>query len=201
VPGGVALLGGMLLGKLLWSMRVRRRQGEDMHPRAKRLLDAILRQPGLTLRRLRADTGLANGVAHHHLDRLLGAGLVVAHRHRNALLLFENHGRYAATWRQVAALRDPLNRRLHRWLAANPSATQAQTVQASQGWGWRRSLTQKRLALLEQAGLVERRREGRLVRHVAQPLPLGLDAPDPFLGASPMPALDSPEACRPPTPA
>jgi len=197
-----AVLGGYLLWRLLGALRLRRPVGKEaegssgLHPRARRLLDAILVQPGVSLRRLRAGTGLANGVALHHLARLLDGGHVVAHRHRNALLFFENHGRYSTSWRAVAALADEGNRRLHAWLAANPQAKQAQVVDAGRAWGWRRSAVQKRLALLEEAGLVERRREGRVVRHTA----LAVDDPRGPAAAAELPASASAAAAPAPGP-
>lgn len=165
-PAGVAVVGGLLLWRLLAGLLARRES--ELHPRAQAVLAAVCAAPGLSFRGLRQATGLANGVALHHVARLLRDGHIVAHRHRNTVRFFENHGRYARTWKEAAVLRDPQNRRLHAWIASHAGATQAAVVEGSRGWGWRRGLTQKRLALLEEAGLVSRARDGRAVRYMAR---------------------------------
>jgi hypothetical protein len=182
-PAAAALVGAVVAGSLLlwwWLAALLARPARRLHPRAEDLLQAVCAEPGLSFRALRDATGLANGVALHHLRRLLREGRIVSRRHRNTVRFFENHGRYAGTWREATVLRDPLNRRLHEWLAGNRGATQADTVQASRTWGWQRGVTQKRLALLEEAGLLARSRHGRSVRYLAirpaLPTPAATDA-------------------------
>jgi DNA-binding MarR family transcriptional regulator len=162
---GLSLLGGAaLVVRILAGLLSRPR---PLHPRAQAVLDAVCANPGLSLAGVRQACGLANGVALHHLDRLVREGRIVAHRERNTLRFCENHGRYARTWRQEAARREPGNRELLAWLATRPGASQSEAVQAAAAWGWRRSLVQKRLARLADAGLLARSRTGRIVRYLA----------------------------------
>jgi predicted transcriptional regulator len=123
----------------------------------------------MSSRELQRRLGWQTGHLRFHLDRLLEAGLVVAHAHRNTVRHFEDHGRYAGTWRQVVHLRDPEARRLHEWLLANPAADQVRIVQEAGRWGWSRARVRRRLRDLGEAGLVAGQRLGRRMEYVAAP--------------------------------
>lgn len=182
---GLTLLGGLALAARLLAGLLTRARARPLHPRAQALLDTVRASPGLSLAAVRAACGLANGVARHHVRRLLRDGHLVAHRYRNTVRLFENHGRHAGTWRQESALRAPGNARLLAWLAAHPGASQSDAVGAALGWRWSRSLTQKRLRLLADAGLVARR-GGRVVRYVAIRCPAAVQDAVPPAAALPL---------------
>jgi DNA-binding transcriptional ArsR family regulator len=139
------------------------------HPRRRAIHNAIRSQPGLSFRALQRHLELHTGTLEHHLKRLVDARVVVARPHGNTVRYFENHGRYDGTWRQVAQLLDPEARRLHAWLLENPGAGQAAVVAAAREWGRSRTATQRRLAGLLRAGLLEDQGEGRTSRYLAKP--------------------------------
>lgn len=165
---GLLAVVGLLFGRSLWALFARSERPPPLaHPRRQALHDLVRREPGLSFRGLQRSLGWPTGPLQAHLARLLEARLVVAQPHRNTVRYFENHGRYTATWREVAVLRDPGARRLHAWLQAHPGRTQNEAVQAAAGWGWSRARALRRLAGLEEAGLVARRRAGRTVHYAA----------------------------------
>lgn len=167
VAAGVALVAIRLL---LAPLFTRRSDSELLdQPRRRVVHDTIAEHPGVTVRELARLTGLSHGVASHHITVLARHGKVTRFREGRATRLFPGHGRFDATWTQVAALRDPALRDLHGWLAGNPGRTQAEVVRAMAGQGWTRARTQRGLARLLRAGLAAASPSGRRQRYSATP--------------------------------
>jgi predicted transcriptional regulator len=101
---------------------------------------------------------LSDRVTRHHLKRLQSFGFVVAQDHAGTVRYFENHGRYAATWKNALAMRDPNLRRLMERLGEHPDQSQQEL---SDALGAARSVVQRRLRRLENWGLVSASRNGR----------------------------------------
>ncbi|MEA3203461.1 MAG: hypothetical protein QOI63_1136 [Thermoplasmata archaeon] len=162
-----------LLARLAVVLFARTTGGDVLeNPRRRALLDRIVAQPGLSFRELQRASRLGIGTAVHHLRVLVRAGHVVAQPYQHTVRYFENHGRYRATWREVAVLADPGLSGLHGWIAAHPRASQREVVQhAHAAWGWRRSATQDRLAALVREHLVEAQPDGRRTLYLARAAP------------------------------
>jgi predicted transcriptional regulator len=161
-----------LLGRHLWALFARSQRPPPLqHPRRQQLLDLIQRDPGLSFRGLQRSLGWPTGPLQAHLARLVQARLVVAQPHRNTVRYFENHGRYAATWKEVTLLRDPATHHLHAWVQATPGRTQQEIVAATHAWGWSRAKALRQLAGLEEAGLIVKQRAGRTVRYATNGAP------------------------------
>lgn len=156
-----------LLATLLFALRhllpLRLRHRGDVldHPRRRRLHDLVVGEPGLTFHDILRRTGLGSGTAHHHLDILLRAGLIVAKREGNRVRHFENHGKHEGTWRALSALRDARIAALHAWLAQRGGASRQQILAQAQEWGWKPGITDHRLRRLVASGLASVQRRGR----------------------------------------
>lgn len=167
---GLAVIGLVWLGKLLTGLFARTaRPPALLHPQRRALFTLIQKQPGLAVRELQRALAWPTGTLSFHLARLVDSGHVVAHRERNTVRHFENHGRYGKTWRQVASLRDPLVARLHDWLLQHPGVSQAGIVIQTATWEWSRDSTRRRLNRLMDAGLLTCEEHGRRNQYHAKP--------------------------------
>lgn len=135
--------------------------------RRKRILDYVLQNPGANVREVARNTGTATGTVRHHLSILQRHGHLVARAHGATLRLFENHGKYDATWTEVVLLREAALCELHAWLQDHPASSQKAVVAGMQDRGWLRSTTQHRLKRLVHGGLVIVRLQGRLKIYTA----------------------------------
>lgn len=140
--------------------RARRRALENANRRA--VLDYIAGHPGPTFREIVRATGVAAGTVRHHLGVLKRTGLVIEHRFRSTVRLFENEPRYRDGWRTTVVLREGSLQHLHAWLEAHPGRSQKEILDNAQAWDWSRSTTQHRLKRLADEGLVEIVPHGRL---------------------------------------
>jgi predicted transcriptional regulator len=133
----------------------------------KKIHDTIREHPGFSFSELRRHLGWSTGRLEYHLGFLVEAGLVVRHRDRKAVRFFENHGKYDDTWRHVAPLREDDARRLHDWLLKTPGLDQTRIAETTAAWGWTRARTLRRLARLEEGGLLSAKRDGKRLRYTA----------------------------------
>lgn len=147
---GVAAVGAVVL---LWKLLALLALRDPLANRTRRsVFDAVVAQPGATYRDLMAATGLGDGTVRHHLRVLRDAGLIAIQRQSGQTHHFENHGRYDATWKGVAGLRDPTLHDLYAWLQANPGARLRDACMALAA---PKTTTHKRLRRLVEWGLVE----------------------------------------------
>lgn len=169
--GALAVVGALLARAVAALGRVKAEEALE-NPRRLALYHRILERPGLSLRELQRQAGLGIGTTVHHLRVLVRARHVVAQPYGHTVRYFENHGRYAHTWRAVAVLADPRLGTLHAWLLGHPGASQREVVQhARVAWGWGRSATQDRLGALLREGLAGARTVGRRTVYTARPPP------------------------------
>jgi DNA-binding transcriptional ArsR family regulator len=133
----------------------------------KKIHDTIREHPGFSFSELRRHLGWSTGRLEYHLGFLVEAGLVVRHRDGKAVRFFENHGKYDDTWRHVAPLREDDARRLHDWLLKTPGLDQTRIAETTAAWGWTRARTLRRLARLEEGGLLSAKRDGKRLRYTA----------------------------------
>jgi predicted transcriptional regulator len=165
---GALAVGGILLGLkvLVTALFTRRKRDPLEHPRRKAIHDYVVAHPGATFREVAREVRLPAGTARHHLSSLKRAGLLVEHPFHASVRFFENHGKYAKTWRETTVRRDPALAQLEAWLQAHPGAAQKDILDAmEQGPGWSRSTTQHRLARLVAEGLVHATASGRRLHY------------------------------------
>jgi predicted transcriptional regulator len=174
--GAATLALGYVLFRVVFGLFSRQLTPEDalLHPKRRRLLEAVQAHPGSAYRDLMAVTGFSDGVVRNHLKALARVGLVVAQESAGSLLYFENHGRYSRTWQAVVAHRDPNLRQLLLLVRDHPNQTQQQVVERARGAGLTRSATQRRLGRLEAWGLIRVHLEGRVRRYQVNPFLEGL---------------------------
>lgn len=132
------------------------------HPKRQRIFAYIQEHPGANFREVSRETGIAAGTVRHHLTVLERAGHIVEHAHQGTIRLFENHGKFDATWVDAVLLREPPLAQLHAWLKEHPSVPQKDALEAMELQGWSRSTTQHRLARLVAGGVLTLRLQGRL---------------------------------------
>ncbi|MHB1260920.1 MAG: hypothetical protein ACYC2H_04310 [Thermoplasmatota archaeon] len=165
VSGAAGLL--VLFGRPLLGLFARNTRPPEEHPRGKAIHDLILATPGLSFTQIKQATGWAHGSVHHHLQRLLKAGRIVAYSFSKSVHYYENHGRHKHDWKEHAALRKPELQFLHGWIAEHPRAQQIEVIQAMADTGWKRATTQHRLRQLRDAALVTERRTEWAVHYLA----------------------------------
>jgi hypothetical protein len=164
---GVAVIG--LGGIVWWALFARSARPPALqHAKRKELFEIIRADPGLSWSGLQRQLGWPTGTLLFHLGRLEEAGIVVGQPYRNTVRYFENHGRYATSWHELAPLRDPDASRLHAWLLLNPGLDQTRIAQAAQAWGWPRARTLRRLQRLQEGNLLAKQVNGRRVLYTAR---------------------------------
>lgn len=196
--GALAALGlaSPLLKPLLGRLYARIPTSEVLasEPR-RRLFELVQAEPGLSLSELSAKAALSWGNTVHHLSVLKRAGLVTSLRHGRYRRWFACGALEQERRGQVAALRNATSARVARLILAQPGMSQKQLADAlamtPQAAHWH-------LVRLSQAGLVERVREGREVRHYVRAAPPSPGPPQPAAapvavsaaarGAAPRPA-------------
>lgn len=162
--GVAAAIGGGLAVLYVFGPLFTRNRHDDLlaNARRRRIYDIVVRNPGIHIREALRAADVPAGAGRHHVNRLLGAGFLMAQRSQAVVLLFENNGKYSGSWRHTATLRDSNARLLFDWVAAHPSFPQKAILDEFQArHGWNRSTTQKRLERLERDGLVGTRMHGR----------------------------------------
>lgn len=191
-PAGAAVVGSLVVGVklLLAGLFTRRKKDPLQHPRRKAIHDYVVAHPGATFREVAREVRLPAGTARHHLSSLKRAGLLVEHPFHASVRFFENHGKYAKTWRETTVRRDPALAELEAWLNAHPGAAQKDILDAmEQANGWSRSTTQHRLARLVAEGLVHATASGRRLHYQVGQGPATVAVPgqkSPVAAASPM---------------
>jgi DNA-binding transcriptional ArsR family regulator len=161
------------LGVILWLFARSARPPVLQNPSRKRLYDVIRSNPGFSATELGRELAWSDGRLYFHLRRLKEAGLIVSKEDRNMVRFFENHGKYDDSWRHLAPLREDDSRRLHDWILKTPGLDQTRIAQATSAWGWTRARTLRRLARLEESGLVSATRDGRRLVYTALPAEVG----------------------------
>lgn len=132
------------------------RQGS--HHRQK-ILTLIRGDPGIHLRRLAHVVGLSWNTTLHHVHRLEAAGLVSTKKVQGRVCAFDR-SRGAITGKSgTALLRDDRNTTVARFVVDNPGVHQRAICAATD---LAPSVVTRRLQALEEAGLVERVRMGRV---------------------------------------
>ncbi|MEA3203130.1 MAG: hypothetical protein QOI63_803 [Thermoplasmata archaeon] len=160
-----------VLCKYLWALFVRSERPPALeHPKRRSVFETIQAEPGVSFRALQRRLGWPHGTLRNHVQRLLEDGVIVAHPYRNTVRYFENHGAFTNRWLPTAHLQDPDTRRLHEWLLRHPAVGQSQVTRETQGWGWSRSKTRRRLADLKEAGLLGLVKHRTRVRYEAHAL-------------------------------
>lgn len=129
--------------------------------RRQALYNAIVQNPGIHFNQLLRLTGEKNGVAIYHLQVLRRSGLIAEQADGNRRHLFENHGRYSLTWRQVTSLRDQCQAELIAWLRLHSGATQAEILAWAQEKGWKRTTIQRRVEKLTALQIISSTRFGK----------------------------------------
>lgn len=190
--GGAVAVGGLLVGLkvLVTALFTRRKRDPLQHPRRKAIHDYVVTHPGATFREVAREVGLPAGTARHHLSSLKRAGLLVEHPFHASVRFFENHGKYAKTWRETTVRRDPALAQLEAWLHAHPGAAQKDILDAMEkSQGWSRSTTQHRLARLVAEGLAHATASGRRLHYQVGQGPAGVTNGGPKPAIQPAPLL------------
>lgn len=130
-----------------------------------RILAIVDSDPGIHVRELVRVTGLTWGTCHYHVTRLEEERSVVVRHVRGRSCLF-GRARSGPSRAAAALLRGPRNRRLARVLLERPGTVQGELQQAT---GMPASVLCRRIRRFEEAGLVQRIREGRCLIVTATP--------------------------------
>lgn len=136
----------------------------DLH--RQKILAAIRGNPGIHLRRLAHIVGLSWNTCLHHVGVLEARGLVVVRKVAGKVCAFDASRGAVGGKTAACLLRDPRNTSVARFVADHPGAHQRAICA---GTSLAPSVVTRRLQHLEDAGLVERVREGRVA--LVQPTP------------------------------
>ncbi len=123
------------------------------------ILNLIRGDPGIHLRRLAHVVGLSWNTTLHHVTRLEAAGFISIRKVQGKICAFDRSRGALEGKTGTALLRDPRNQTVARFVAANPGAHQRAVCAATD---LAPSVVTRRLQALEEAGFVERVREGRV---------------------------------------
>lgn len=129
-----------------------------------RIFEAIKAEPGVSASELARRTDVSWGTTMYHLDVLEQTKMISSMRDGRYRRYFQNGAGLTATKQVVAILRNPITERVATCVETTPGVTQKDLAAAMdmspQALHWH-------LTRLVKAGVVEKRREGRLVRHFA----------------------------------
>ena len=140
-----------------WDARRIRRRLLSVDNR-RRIVRLVEEHPGIHLRQVARDLGLALGTVEHHLHLLVRHGLLERHGFRGHSRYFAAGTTDAGERRMWALLNQEGPRRLLRALAADPDAG---STGLAQRIGLSRTATARHLQQLIESGLVDRLRVGR----------------------------------------
>lgn len=147
----------------------------------RRIYGLVQAEPGLSLSEVAQRAGLSWGATVHHLAVLRRSGLVVSLRHGRYRRWFASGASEPERRVQVAQLRNAVSARVADLVAQRPGLSQKQLADAL---GMTPQAVHWHLARLAQAGLVQRVRDGREVRHYSAGAPVPGLAPAPPGGAT-----------------
>lgn len=127
-----------------------------------RLYRLVKTDPGVSASDLSSRAGVSWGTTIYHLDVLEQQHMIVSLRDGRYRRYFENGGVHNGRKQAIAALKNPTSSLVARNILASPGVTQkalaASLNMSPQALHWH-------LCRLAEAGLIDRRRDGRCVRH------------------------------------
>ncbi len=132
---------------------------QGSHHRQK-LLQLVRGDPGIHLRRAAHVMGISWNTCLHHVQRLEQAGLVTVKKVQGKVCVFDRTQGAVTGKTGTCLLRDDRNLTMARFLSENPGVHQRSICAAT---SLAPSVVTRRLQALEDAGLVERVREGRAI--------------------------------------
>lgn len=124
-----------------------------------KIVSVVKGDPGIHLRRLAAVVGISWNTCLHHVNRLEAKGVVSTQKVRGLVCVFDRTGGAVTGKTGHCLLRDERNMNVARFVAENPGCHQRAVCA---GTDLAPSVVTRRLQSLEDAGLVERIREGRV---------------------------------------
>jgi DNA-binding transcriptional ArsR family regulator len=127
-----------------------------------RIFAAIRDAPGVSASELARATGVSWGTTIYHLEVLEQTRMVVSMRDGRYRRYFQNGAALESDKKVVALLRNPMTSQVVDAIRATPGVTQKDLANAM---GMSPQALHWHLARLVKAGVVEKRREGRMVRH------------------------------------
>lgn len=153
-----------------------RRRRESRYKRAvlrpedePRVLEAIRREPGRSLRSISRATGVHPTAVRGHVNRLARTGQLREFRVSATRSRFYAGETAPSDLAVDHELRQAGQPQLLSWIARNPGATQLDLLAHTQSLGWSRSTTQHRLKRLVEQGLVATSRHGKYNHYVLSP--------------------------------
>ena len=155
---------GWLLGTLLVPLfsRIDSNRILDNDVRNK-VHEAILQNPGITIKEITKVLGIGWGTAIYHLKRLETERLIVSERHRQFRRFFKNGGGIVNEAKTAySELKNPTTHRLAAALLEHPGAAQKELCEAL---GISAPLAHKYLSRMEDARLLTRQREWKFVKY------------------------------------
>lgn len=170
-PGTAASLAGLtlLLGALTYAGLFSRIQPNRMLENGvrNRVYQAVVHNPGVTLKEIVAVCGIGWGTAVYHLDRLENERLVVSERNRQFRRFFKNGGPVPNQTRAAfVELKNPTGQRIAEAVRSSPGVCQKELCARI---GISPPLAHKYLSRLEAAGLVSAQRDWKLVKYHPTP--------------------------------
>lgn len=123
-----------------------------------RLMQVVRADPGMHVRRLAQIAGLAWTTCEHHLRCMEEQGLVSRRLVQGRWRVYASDEVPASSFERTGLMRDPRNQCIVDVVTASPGQPQ-EVVSALAGLP--QSTLSRRMACLEEAGLIKRRRDGR----------------------------------------
>lgn len=137
------------------------------HPRREALYAMILQTPGISLQALGDATGLSRTATLHHLRLMEKQHLIVSKRMGRSRHFYENGGRFGRDQKEAfAVLQNARSRDVANYIQAHPGAHQKELCEAL---AIPPSIAHWHVRRLQQATLVESRRDGRNVTYMPGP--------------------------------
>lgn len=127
-----------------------------------RIFKLIEENPGVHVSAIRAEMGIGWGTTVYHLSKLKAAHMVTTMGSGNQVCYFKNgSGVSASDQKAIPLLKNPKAKAIREFLTTNPGATQKRVADML---GMSAALVSWHVARLEDAGLLERVRDGRVTR-------------------------------------
>ncbi len=137
------------------------------HPKREELWTYIVSHPGACLPDLCDATGLSRTAVTHHLRLMEKQHLIVSMRHGRTRHFFQNGGRFGSHAKEAyAVLQNERSHEIAQCVASEPGLIQKKVCDAL---GMEASVAHWHLRRLQDAGLVDARRDGRTVRYFPGP--------------------------------
>lgn len=164
----VAVVGILLLVKLLIGFTRLEPDRVVDHPRRRAILDYIRDRPGAGFREVMRATKTSSSILRRHLELLKLTGKIIEERHGRSRRFLPKGVRDATPMEAILLREEPLAR-VYALVERNPWLSQGDIMDlAARELAYSRSTTQHRLGRLLRGGLLQVRRQGKFLLHAVK---------------------------------